>query len=285
MALRDQPYLPLYIQDYMTDEKLAECSATANGVFVRIMCVMHKSDPYGKILLKQKDKQSNNQIENFAYKLSKHMPFHIREILSSVGELVDEGVLIVDGDELVQKRMVKDFALSEQRSAAGKNGYKVKTFAKAKPKAKAQAKHQANSENEYDNENENNNVNEGEKKDDPEKVLTYPFASDEFMSMWANWKEYKNTEFKFKYKSIQSEQAALSELSNLANGDEDIGLAIIRQSMAKGWKGFFELKTESNDQRGNNFKGGSGSGGNGKILNEAAKRDLARRMAGNTSQG
>ena len=43
MALRDQPYLPLYVQDFLTDEKLAECSAMATGVYIRLMCIMHKS--------------------------------------------------------------------------------------------------------------------------------------------------------------------------------------------------------------------------------------------------
>jgi hypothetical protein len=66
MALRDQPYIPLYIQDFLTDEKLIECSAQATGVYVRLMCIMHKSEDYGKILLRQKDKQKPKQIENFA---------------------------------------------------------------------------------------------------------------------------------------------------------------------------------------------------------------------------
>ena len=43
MALRDQPYIPLYVQDFMTDEKLSECSAESTGVYIRVMCIMHKS--------------------------------------------------------------------------------------------------------------------------------------------------------------------------------------------------------------------------------------------------
>lgn len=168
MALRDQPYLPLYVQDYMTDEKLAECSATANGVFIRIMCVMHKSEPYGKILLKQRDKQSTQQIENFAIKLAKHMPFHLNEIISSVKELTDEGVLIIEGDYLVQKRMVIDFELSEKRAKAGRRG----VFAKAKPKANGQANSIANSE--YENEYENKENNDEDFNDANPNTYTIP---------------------------------------------------------------------------------------------------------------
>ena len=75
MALRDQPYLPLYIQDFLTDEKLSECSASATGVYIRIMCLMHKSEHYGKILLKQKHKQTGKQIEDFASFFAKVLPY------------------------------------------------------------------------------------------------------------------------------------------------------------------------------------------------------------------
>ena len=41
MARKDLPYLPLYVQDFLTDEKLMECTASATGVYIRIMCVLH----------------------------------------------------------------------------------------------------------------------------------------------------------------------------------------------------------------------------------------------------
>ena len=93
--------------------------------------------------------------------------------------------------------------------------------------------------------NEDINVNEKEKEGSGEKtVLVYPFESDSFLTQWNLWKDYKNKEFRFNFKSIQSEQAALTELSNKAKQSEDIAIAIIHQSMANGWKGFFELKTD-----------------------------------------
>ena len=74
MALRDQPYIPLYVQDFMTDEKLSECSAESTGVYIRAMCIMHKSQEYGTVLLKQKDKQTHNK--NFAVKC-RLMPYSV----------------------------------------------------------------------------------------------------------------------------------------------------------------------------------------------------------------
>lgn len=82
-----------------------------------------------------------------------------------------------------------------------------------------------------------------------ERNVTFPFDSDNFHKYWAVWKSYKATEHGFKYKSEQSEQAALMGLNKLASGLEDVAIKIILQSMENGWKGFFLLKTET--QNGN----------------------------------
>lgn len=141
MALRKHPYIPLYVQDFLTDEKLMECSASTTGVYIRLMCVMHKSNEYGSILLKQKDKQSKKQIENFANKIAKYMPYPYEVIFEALNELIDESVLTMDGDSLQQKRMIADNKLSNVRAKVGSKGGKV-----------AQAKTEANSEDEDTNE-------------------------------------------------------------------------------------------------------------------------------------
>jgi len=160
MALRDQPYLPLYIQDIMTDEKLNECCAATHGIYIKgIMCLMHKSETYGKILLKQKFKQSDKQHINFALQLAKHFPYTVDEISAAIFELISEQVCHFEDDYLVQKRMVHDNDVSEKRASAGKNGGK-KTQGKNDKIASnfAKAKSKANTEYEYVIENTNNNV-------------------------------------------------------------------------------------------------------------------------------
>lgn len=157
MALRNQPYLPLYVQDFLTDEKLIECSAESTGVYIRLMCILHKSDTYGCILLKQKDKQNDNNVKNFALKLAKQMPYDISTIERSLEELIEEKVLILEDDTLYQKRMKKDGILSDIRAEAGKKGANrknAKDFAKANNEAKELANNEANSENEYEYEDE-----------------------------------------------------------------------------------------------------------------------------------
>lgn len=186
MALRNQPYLPLYVQDFLTDEKLNECSAESTGVYIRLMCILHKSEEYGAILLKQKDKQTDKQILNFAKKLAKQMPYDELTICRALQELFDEGVISLEGDKLFQKRMVKDGYLSDIRSKAGKKGGRIRQdtsaeiiasfdFAKANFEANQQAKPQANSENEIENENEYqvvSNTDELREKDAREAVLS-----------------------------------------------------------------------------------------------------------------
>jgi len=160
MPLRDQPYLPLYVQDFLTDEKLIECSAQATGVYIRLMCIMHKSEPYGTILLKQKDKQNDKQTKNFACKLAKYLPYGLNIIESSLDELIAEGVIILEEDKIFQKRMIKDSYISDERARAGSKGGQ---FAQAKYQAKAQA----NTENEIENETvieSDNKGGMGEKK-------------------------------------------------------------------------------------------------------------------------
>ena len=71
-----------------------------------------------------------------------------------------------------------------------------------------------------------------------------PF-SENFLKDWDLWKKFKKDEFNFSYKTVLSEQAAINELVNLSKGDEAAAKKIIHQSIANGWKGFFELKIES----------------------------------------
>ena len=148
MALRDQPYIPLYVDDYLTDEKLNMCSASTQGVYIKILCILHKQTEYGKLLLKQKEKQSINICLNFATKFAKILPFTIDVILPAIEELVEEEILIIDGDCIYQKRMVKDNSLSIIRANSGGKGGK-KTQEKNKDFAKAKIEANTVNENEY----------------------------------------------------------------------------------------------------------------------------------------
>lgn len=164
MALRDQPYLPLYVQDYLTDEKLSMCTWSTQGVYIKILCLLHKSDPYGTILLKQNDKQTQNVALNFAMKIMKLLPIEKDTIYEAINQLIDEGCLSIDGDKMFQKRMVRDNELSIVRAESGRAGGLKTQFAKAKAEARAKANIRANTENENENENEIEKEGKGGKR-------------------------------------------------------------------------------------------------------------------------
>lgn len=69
-----------------------------------------------------------------------------------------------------------------------------------------------------------------------------PFNSLSFRSSWNDWKEYKKKCHKFTFKTESSEKISLKQLVNLSNQNENDAIEIINQSIANGWKGFFELK-------------------------------------------
>jgi hypothetical protein len=75
------------------------------------------------------------------------------------------------------------------------------------------------------------------------REISHPF-SDIFNEKWQLWRDYKSAEFKFRYKVEASEQAAMNDLVKKSGSDETTAIAIIEQSMANGWKGFFELKKQ-----------------------------------------
>lgn len=132
MSLRNKPYLPLFVDDFANDEQLGQCSLSGVGLMIRVMCLMHKTEPYGKVLLKQKFEQTDSKTRNFALQFAKVMPHTVDEIEPALIDMLAEGVVQIEENYLVQRRMVRDNKLSEVRAAAAKGGetksLKVKEF-------------------------------------------------------------------------------------------------------------------------------------------------------------
>jgi len=196
MALTDQPYLPLYVMDWLTNNNLKIASPEAHGLMINIMCVMHKEDDYGKILLRQKFKQNGEQtpkqnasrVSAFAKQLAKLLPFVFEEIENSLEELISEGVLILEQDNLICERMVKDGKLSATRSKAGKKANKktkkegfadgfAEDFATANAGAKTMqiTEHEHEHEYEHEHEHEYKDCKGKDSKEKPEPKPNHSF--------------------------------------------------------------------------------------------------------------
>jgi hypothetical protein len=102
-------------------------------------------------------------------------------------------------------------------------------------------------EEDKDKEKEEEKKTRKTKNEEPQELVN-PF-SDRFMVHWQTWKDYKRQQQNFTYKSVITEQAAINDLVKISKGDEIEAGKIIMQSIAKGWKGFFELKNGDNETR------------------------------------
>lgn len=166
-----------------------------------------------------------------------HMTSHmIAQIVGQIWESIkskfvqDENGLWYNERLELEKQRRMNFTESRRNNKEGKNQY-----------TKGHKKGHMTSHMENENVNENKDSN----------IVNLPFKNSEFETAWNDWKEYKQSQHKFKFKSQKSEQTALNQLSELSKNSSDTAIKIINQSIANGWKGFFELKNLNN---GNNKK-------------------------------
>jgi hypothetical protein len=78
------------------------------------------------------------------------------------------------------------------------------------------------------------------------KIINTNNFSEDFLKDWNTWIDYKKTNFKFTYKTIETEQIAFNSLYKLSNQNQNTAREIIHQSIANGYKGLFELKQNQN---------------------------------------
>lgn len=106
-----------------------------------------------------------------------------------------------------------------------------------------------------------------EKKD---QKFPSPFTEN-FIPAWDEWKAFKKEQFRFTYKPI-GEKGALEALYELSAGNEQMAHLIIKQSIANGWRGLFDLKTISNATHIANTPAGSQQNGTSGSRIEALKK-------------
>jgi hypothetical protein len=122
-----------------------------------------------------------------------------------------------------------------------------------KPNGKPYAKPNGKpTKNHMGNENENEII----VKDDDMKggaggkqKLNFGSLQDSFSEQWSRWVKFKKEQHNFVYKSQDSEQEAINELIKLSTGDCVVAEKIIKQSIAKSWKGLFDLKESINNDK------------------------------------
>ena len=172
---------------------------------------------------------------------------HIFSFINDENPTTDDLLIEIAFEPIKQqlKRDLKKFeSAKKQRSEAGKRSAELrKEQRKATPVEIVERKVTKSTvkDNVKVNDNVNDNVILLEKET---KEIVFPFQSENFIQQWQIWKRYKKEQHKFTYKSEASEQAALTQLQKMATNRELKAIEIIHHTMANGWKGFVEPKTD-----------------------------------------
>ena len=208
MSKEPIPSFSFYAQDFLTG--VSFLTNEEIGIYIKLLC---KQWTDGKIPKKRLGLFIGQEWDA----LSEELKLKFNDL----GEYVAN-------ERLEIERAKKIRFLEKQKHNGSKGGRPRKIKTQHKPKKSL-------------NEIEIRNRNEKKEK---EIEIIYPWPEKKFLDQWGQWLSYKKKEFKFQYKSDQSQQAALKKLSNLSDGDMENAINIIHQSMANGWKGLFKLQNE-----------------------------------------
>lgn len=221
--MKDYPYFKFTSVNWLAGT-ISDLLFIEQGIFAYICSVYWESN-------------CNLSIDELKQKLSKkkHLLYDEKHLLS----LIENGCIKIENEKILihflieQKEQIN--LISSKRSVAGSLGGRGNK-AKAKQKKAKESKcfHNREEEKELDKEKELIKI----------ESIKNPF-SDSFLHEWERWLKYKFDQFKFKYKSKESEQVGIDQLFKMSNGNENTAKKIIEQSIANGWKGFFELKETS----------------------------------------
>jgi len=108
----DRQGFTFYPEDWLDDAKLKHCSLTAKGMWIDLLCHMHRGDPYGYMVFRNKV-MSRFDIQKML-RVTNENVFN-----NAFGELFDKGVLLQDSSTgaYFSKRMLQEHKNSKIKSA------------------------------------------------------------------------------------------------------------------------------------------------------------------------
>lgn len=113
------PAFQFYPNDWLSDMNLRMCSVSTRGIWIDLLCLMHKSKKYG-FLVQKVDGKWSNMSPKIIQKLT---GLTTKRIINGLRELAKNDVIKYDENGLIySKRMVKDQALRDVRKKAGSLG-------------------------------------------------------------------------------------------------------------------------------------------------------------------
>ena len=140
------PAIHLYIGDWLRDH-IADCSLAAQGLWLRIMFIMHDSERYGYLC---RDSLSI-PLESIARRCG-CTPDQFNTLFA---ELTSAGVPSKTPEGIIySRRMVRDAEIRQIRSKSGKQGGRFTSIKRCEGKHKAKLRQNTDTDNDNDNEDD-----------------------------------------------------------------------------------------------------------------------------------
>lgn len=109
------PWMKFYPTDWLADAKLNTCSLAAQGLLIKLMCLMHQSEEPGRLLI-----NGNPPSNHTLYPLCN---CHSNTLSKLLDELLQKGVLKTDENGVIYcPRMVRDRTFRDKQREHGKRG-------------------------------------------------------------------------------------------------------------------------------------------------------------------
>lgn len=110
-----KPWMKFYPQDWRADERLRLCSLAARGLWVEMMAIMHRADPYGYLLI--------GGISPNPAQLATQVGADVGSVEAAYAELQAAGVFSRDEAGVVfSRRMIRDWQKAETARQNGRTG-------------------------------------------------------------------------------------------------------------------------------------------------------------------
>ena len=223
---KELPYFQFEPAEYLTKD-VSFCSLAAQGLFINLCAYYWQRE----------------------CSLTKDQILRRLNYPKELNELITEGIIDLEGENIIIKFLDVQYDNATTKSRVNsENGAKG-----GRPKKpKRNPKETETKANQKPIESESKGIREEKIKEyniiEEEiikpKEIVFPFQSKNFIHQWQVWKQYKKEQHKFTYKSEASEQAALTQLQKMATNQERKAVEIIHHTMANGWKGFVEPKSD-----------------------------------------
>jgi hypothetical protein len=216
--MKELPYFKFYTNEWITGD-ITFLDYESQGLFINLCAYYWSKD--ATLTLKNAKRKFSDVNEN------------------CFDQLIESDIIKINDDKIIIK------FLDEQRGERGKlsvtNSKNGSKGGRPKKQIESEIKPTALFIESETITKKSNIEEKREEEKRKEEINLLPFGID-FLIHWKTWIGYKQSQHKFKYKELSTEQIAFNDLVNKSNSDKLTAIAIINNSIVNGWKSLQPLK-------------------------------------------